>query len=625
MCGILGWISEGVQSRAEPFSKALDTLAHRGPDDRGVFDAPGAFLGHRRLSIIDLTIGGHQPMRDPGSGAVIVFNGEIYNYLELRRQLEQLGHEFRTESDTEVLLQAYLEWGPSALNKLNGMWGLAIWQPQQRKLFVARDRFGIKPFYFAHRPGHIGFAFASEPKALLALFPEFRQPDEQAVYKFLAEGLLYTEGQSFYQHIQTLPPGHYGDYSAETEQYKMIRYWDYPTTAIASTNYAQDAVDEFSSLFEDAVSLRMRSDVPVGITLSGGLDSTAVLAAAMRKTPGKRVCFTSVYGGNERGEAEWAKRASAPYGILPVEVEAPNAAWLQTLQQIAWHMDGPGYSPAVYPLWYLMREARKQGVLVLLEGQGADEALGGYPQYAVIALLGILRRARGAVELKHAFQVWTRICGTFTVRWALLWLLRESFPGLVSLNRRRVGSYMTLTEDFKVRAEKQLRGAGNGLTASGSKSLNPITSRLMQDHSRNILPGLLHYGDAISMAHGVESRLPFMDFRLVEWMFANSDAVKINEGQTKWVLRQYLRQAGQTTIAERKDKQGYPTPIEKWLAENNGAIVRELLLAPDTHIKQFCDTHRIGKLLNKHLSGRPGAGNHLYRLISTELWLRQCI
>lgn len=623
MCGILGWIAEGVQSHAENFSKALDTLAHRGPDDRGVFDGLGVLLGHRRLSIIDLSSSGHQPMRDLASGAVIVFNGEIYNYLELRSQLAALGHVFRTESDTEVLLHAYLEWGPAALNKLNGMWGFAIWLPEQRKLFVARDRFGIKPFYFMHRQGC--FAFASEPKALLALFPELRKPDDVAVYEFLAQGLLYTNGRSFYQDIRTLPPGHYGEYSAETGQFRATRYWDYPDAATPSAHSPRNATEEFSSLFQDAVSLRMRSDVPVGVTLSGGLDSTAVLAAAMHKTPGERVCFTSVYGGNERGESAWAKLASAPYGIVPVEVEAPKEGWLETLQQIAWHMDGPGYSPAVYPLWHLMREARKQGVLVLLEGQGADEALGGYPQYAVIALLGILKRAKGVSELRQALHAWSSLCGTFTTRWAILWLLRELFPGLVSFNRRRAGAYMTLDEDFKMAAEKQLSESGNVSIGSQNKTYGALTSRLLQDHSRNILPGLLHYGDAISMAHGVESRLPFMDFRLVEWMFANCDAVKIHEGQTKWVLRQFLKQMGQRKIADRKDKQGYPTPIERWLADKNGAMVRELLLAPDTKITRFCDARRIAKLLNKHLSGRPGAGNHLYRLVSTELWMRSCL
>jgi len=623
MCGILGWIAGAAEPTLDSFSIALDVLAHRGPDDRGVFQGKGILLGHRRLSIIDLSSGGHQPMRDPVSGAVIVFNGEIYNYLELRAQLELQGHVFQTKSDTEVLLHAYLEWGAAALEKLNGMWAFAIWRPDQRKLFIARDRFGVKPLYYTNKQG--SFAFASEPKGLLSLFPDLRKPDDLAVYEFLAQGLLYSNGRSFYQDIAVFPVGHYGEYCAETGQFRTTRYWDYPDARDTSNGKGFDAVEEFSALFEDAVKLRTRSDVPVGVTLSGGLDSTAVLAAARQKNSGEHVCFTSVYGEMERGESKWAKIATEPYGMLPVEVEASKDDWLDTLRQISWHMDGPGYSPAVYPLWYLMREARKRGVLVLLEGQGADEALGGYPQYAIIAFLTSLKRSGSISGLKKAGNTWSNLCATFTARWALLWLIRESFPGLIEYNRRHAGAYMTLKQDFRANMERQSNRGGCFKESLSNPGYSPVNQRLLLDHSRNILPGLLHYGDAISMAHGVESRLPFMDYRLVEWIFANGDDVKIREGHTKWVLRQYLQNSGQSRIAERKDKMGYPTPIEKWLSENNGAAVRELLLTPEARIMQFCESRSIRNLLDRHLAGKVGAGSHLYRLVSTELWLRSCL
>ena len=621
MCGILGWCGRHDPEDREHFGAALDMLAHRGPDDRGVFDEQGVLLGHRRLSIIDLSRGGHQPMRDQASGAVIVFNGEIYNYRELRGELESLGRVFRSQSDTEVLLQAYLEWGASVLQKLNGMWSFAIWQPEHRKLFVARDRFGVKPFYFTL--SHERFAFASEPKSLLVLFPELRRPDAVAVYRFLADGHLYTEGNSFYHGIHTLAPAHYGEFAAQNGQFRVVRYWNYPEIVTASHHNAHEAIKEFSGLFEDTVRLRTRSDVPVGVTLSGGLDSTAVLAAAMRHTPSKMVCFTSVYGGKERGEAEWAGRAAAPYGIVPVEVEAPKEDWLDTLRQVAWHMDGPGYSPAVYPLWYVMREARRRGILVLMEGQGADEALGGYPQYAVVAFLSMLKQVNATPGWGSVARAWRRLCATFTPRWTMLWVLRELFPWLVTLNRRRAGAYMVLADDFRHAVEKRLAESGSGHDEPSRSTSEPVTRRLLQDHSRNILPGLLHYGDAISMAHGVESRLPFMDVRLVEWMFSNHDAVKVLEGETKWILREYLRSVGQNSIAERKDKQGYPTPVERWLAEDDGAVAKEMLLAPNRKIGQFCDARRIEKLLGYHMAGRSGAGNQLYRLVSTELWLQQ--
>jgi asparagine synthase (glutamine-hydrolysing) len=196
---------------------------------------------------------------------------------------------------------------------------------------------------------------------------------------------------------------------------------------------------------------------------------------------------------------------------------------------------------------------------------------------------------------------------------------------LVSFNRRRAGAYMALTDDFRDTVEKRLAEHSTVPAELSTVASEPLAMRMVQDHSRNILPGLLHYGDAISMAHGVESRLPFMDFRLVEWLFSKGDAAKVREGETKWVLREYLRHAGQGKIAERKDKQGYPTPIERWLADDHAAVVREFILGPDSKITRFCDVRRMKRLLNLHLAGRPGVGNHLYRLVSAELWLRQCL
>jgi asparagine synthase (glutamine-hydrolysing) len=261
---------------------------------------------------------------------------------------------------------------------------------------------------------------------------------------------------------------------------------------------------------------------------------------------------------------------------------------------------------------------------VLMEGQGADEALGGYPQYAVIAFLSMLKQVNVAAEWGRVARTWKKLRATFTSRLVMLWVLRELFPWLVTINRRRAGAHMVLAEDFRRAVEKRLAESGDAYAVPSDPASEPVTKRLLQDHSRNILPGLLHYGDAISMAHGVESRLPFMDVRLVEWMFSHHDAVKVLEGETKWILREYLRTAGQASIADRKDKQGYPTPIERWLAEDNGAVAREILLARNSKVTQFCDVRRMEKLLGHHVAGRPGVGNHLYRLISTELWLQQC-
>lgn len=623
MCGILGLIEGERKIVRESFEIALDTLAHRGPDDRGYFDEPGVQFGHRRLSIIDLSNAGHQPMIDSKSGVVIVFNGEIYNYLELREELRSSGVEFVTRTDTEVLLKAYIHWGKDCLAKLNGMWAFAIWEPKRKKVFIARDRFGIKPFYFC-RPSGGGLAFASEPKALLSIFPEFRKVNHASLYGFLAEGKLYDSNSSFYDGIELLPPAYCGEYEVASDELQISKYWSYPERGQVSCS---DPVEAFLSILNDSVSIRMRSDVPVGITLSGGLDSTAVLAASMRAGDSdKMTCFTSVYGHGDRGETEWARVATQPYGITPLEVEAPKQAWIDTLEKISWHMDAPGYSPAVYPLWFLMKSARQNGVPVLLEGQGADEELGGYPQYGVLALIESLAHLvshpshRKMAEIK---QMWRGLLATFSQRWVLLWLLREMNPWAISLYRKRIGAATALRRDFVSDVKAKAGDAFHDVEVS---SYDRVTSRLLLDHSRDILPGLLHYGDAISMAHSIESRLPFMDYRLVELLFSLPSDIKIStDGQTKWVLRQYLKRMEQQAIANRADKLGYLTPIEKWLADSNGTIPRDILLSKNSAILEYCDHARIERLIHDHCKGRSGMGNHIYRLVSTEFWLQKCV
>ena len=620
MCGILGWVTtQSTEGRAR-FARALDTLRHRGPDDGDIYAADGVLLGHRRLSIIDLSSAGRQPMEDPALGNVITFNGEIYNYLELRAELEALGHVFRTATDTEVLLHAFRAWGAQALNRLNGMWAFAIWQPATRTLFMARDRFGVKPFHYALT--REGLAFASEPKALLELSPELRRADDATVFRFLSAGELHAGEDTFYEAVKALPAGCYAEFGPDAGAPKIRRYWDYPAPASVVQD-PEDAAREFACLLDDAVRLRTRSDVKVGLTLSGGLDSTAILASAQRLSPQGLQCFTSVYGGNERGEARWAAAAARPYGSVPLEVEAPKQSWLDTLLDIAWHMDSPGYSPAVYPLWHLMKTARQQGVYVLLEGQGADEALGGYPQYAALSVLQHLRDMRGFADLGALVRTVRTSAQTFSAPVLFKWLLRELFPVLITANRGLAGAASALDPAF--RASMQGRAAAAHPAGSRAAGHDLLTARLLQDHSRNILPALLQYGDAVSMAHGVESRLPFMDYRLVEWLFARNETFKIADGRTKWLLRRYLLQAGQPEISARKDKQGYPTPVERWMAEDNGRFVRDLLLAPDACIRKYCDRAALARLIDRHASGRKGSGNHVYRLVSTELWMRRCL
>jgi asparagine synthase (glutamine-hydrolysing) len=613
MCGILGWLGDIAPSDHARFGGALDSIAHRGPDDQGVFAGPNILLGHRRLAILDLSLAGHQPMVEPETGAVLTYNGEIYNYLELRAELEIKGHRFRSASDSEVLLRGLIEWGYAVLSRLNGMFAFAFWDPRERRLLVARDRFGVKPLYY--RLGPEGFAFASEPKALLSLFPVHRQVAEGVLQQFLGNNLLYANGESFYQGIHLLEPAHFGVYGHGDRQLKTREYWTYPVGTPVEIDPAT-AVEEFDALFTDAVRLRFRSDVPVGLTLSGGLDSTGILAAANRISDRPLVSFTSVYSETERGELNWAKAATEGGKSSLVAVAAPPDRWLETMQKITWHMDAPGYSPAVYPLWFLMQRARNDKVIVLLEGQGADEALAGYPQYAALALIDSWsKNASMGNKLRESQERLGGLADTFTWRWTLAWLARELSPSALRWHRGRTGMSSLLRPGVTIPAD----------VAPEHEARDRVTQRLLQDHSRNILPGLLHYGDAISMAHGIESRHPFMDYRLVEWMFRMPTAIRSRATETKWVLREYLRKHGQQRIGDRKDKKGYPTPVASWLTGEQARQVEDILLNRQSLLHDWIDPAKVRALLDRNKHGSLTASHHLYKLLSTQMWLDRCI
>ena len=618
MCGIVGWAGPGSPPfDSARFDLATRLLSHRGPDDQGVWSADGVMLGHRRLSIIDLSAHGHQPMASSSGRSQIVFNGEIYNYIELRRDLEYAGVPVRSGADTAVLLELLETRGLKALQLLNGMFAFALWDMSTRCLTLCRDRFGVKPLYY--RVGSDGIAFASEPKALLELYPEHRRLDSRTLLEFLGHNDLYSSGHSFYDGIRVLPAAHVAVFDTSTNSLHLERYWDYPHVSECIEKLElKSAREQFDELFDDAVRIRMRSDVPVGITLSGGLDSSAVLAAAARHSNKPLHSFTSVYGSDSglagAGELDWAKKASQVVGATLNEVCAPRSDWLQVMSKVVWHMDGPGYSPAVYPLWCLMKKARADGVPVLLEGQGADEALAGYPQYAVLELMSFLRQGGwanpGAVSARLS-----GLRGTFSWRWALAWIVRESYPSLLTWHRKRAGFHSLLRDSVALPAARQYRGEGN----------DTVRQRLHEDHSRTILPGLLHYGDAISMAHSIETRNPFLDYRLVEWLFRAPTGIKLNAGQTKWVLREYLRSHGMSIIGNRRDKKGYPTPASHWLASEEGRELEASVLKPSSLLHEWCDPARLARLFELNRRGVMGSEHHLYKIVSTQMWMDRCL
>ncbi len=617
MCGVLASISASAVPRPQ-FQAALDSIRHRGPDGEGYFADGGIQIGHRRLAIIDLSDQGAQPMTDPASGAVISFNGEIYNYIELRDELKARGHQFRTHSDTEVLLKAWTEWREGMTRYLNGMWAIIIWDAATRTLFLSRDRFGVKPLYYAHSGDRL--LIASEPKAILAIDPALAVINLTALYDLFISSRGILGAQTFFKPVAALPPGHNATCTVAADgtpgPLKLTSYWGYPDPEDTHISQQQSA-EAFEEIFESAVALRMRSDVPVGLTLSGGLDSSAILAAVSVRQNQKIQCFTSVYSATERGEEHWAAQAAAVHQQPLAAIAADEAGWLDTLRQAVHHMDAPNQSSAVFPLWTVTKAAREQGVPVLLEGQGADELLGGYAQYMPFQSRHLLKEmAFGRAGPGDMIDHWQGSSATFGRRWSALWHVRAvaepAYKAMQRLfGRGRLFAPDTMPDhgyDMVIPATPHRRGG--------------LYRKMLADHMRDVLPSLLHYGDAVTMAHGVESRLPFMDYRLVEWVFRSQPPV-LSAGLTKSPIRHYLQKHGYGAIAQRTDKKGYPTPIVRWIQGNEHFIRDDILGRSNARLWDIFDRKAVTRTFEASLKGEIASAFHFYKIIPTHLWLEQ--
>jgi asparagine synthase (glutamine-hydrolysing) len=620
MCGIAAAVGPEAPSR-QSLAAALDVLNHRGPDDVGDFAQRDVWLGSRRLAIQDLTNAGHMPMES--DGVVITYNGEIYNYVELRRDLTARGHRFHSGTDTEVLLRAYLEWGEGCLDRLNGMWSFVIWDNRTNSAFVARDRFGVKPLYY-YSNSRVTI-FASEPKFILTAVAGTRRPNADAIYRLLAEKRIDLSRESFYQDVRVFPAASSCRLTPSDVSVRPRLYWEPPVGSNGEISI-EDGEQQFAELFDDSVRLRLRSDVSVGVTLSGGLDSTAVLASLEHADPDRPLhAFTSVYGSAPgRDELAWATRASQPYRSVQLHrVPSDVADWLDRLTTIVWHMDSPGLSPAVVPLWEIMATARRMDVPVLLEGQGADELLGGYAHHRAHAVHDLWRDAvrspslGGAQRVLNAFRSAVASNG---FRRSAIDAVTVAAPRATVLRNRVTGAAQALDSSFA--AEMSHRASASEDPAQRVRSLE---HRLRSDFFAETLPRFLHYGDAMSMAHSIETRLPFLDYRLVELCLRLPLGLRGGGARSKEVLRAYLRRRRQPLIADRMDKRGYPTPAAEWLAVGGGAVPRTLLLEPDAMLKNFISPKGVERLIDRQVAGRYATSDLLYALVTCEIWMRMCI
>jgi asparagine synthase (glutamine-hydrolysing) len=563
MCGIAGILGRpgSANSRAP-----LEALAHRGPDDSGWVTHQAHFasprfhstLLHRRLSILDLSTAGHQPMASADGACTIVFNGEIYNYRELRAELQSLGRVFHTHTDTEVLLEAYIHWGRDCLRRLIGMFAFAVEDRTKGTLFLARDFFGIKPLYYVRDvlpspPGRGAggegvFAFASEIKALLDWLPLKRTIDPQRLYDYLRFGRTDDGADTLFAEIKQVPAAHYLEVPLDRpDQGEPVRYWKLPDEAPINLSF-DAAAQRVRELFLDNIRLHLRSDVPVGTALSGGIDSSAIVCAMRAVEPSAEIhAFSYIADDPAMSEERWVDLVGAHTGAIVHKVRAHPDDLVAELDRLIHTQDEPFGSTSIYAQHRVFRLAQEHGIKVMLDGQGADEMLAGYPQHRSARLASLVRRGRLLAAHRLAsgrLHDWTQAAKRLLPGVASRWLYRCIAPSWLNASW------------FKAR----------GVRIDALAPTARLHDELRQTLTLTSLPMLLRYEDRNSMASSIESRVPFLTPALAEFLLSLPEQFLLgDDGTSKNVFRAAMRGIVPDVILDRRDKIGFATPEERWL------------------------------------------------------------
>ena len=617
--------------------------AHRGPDGHDVFTDGPVGLAHRRLAIIDLTPSGLQPMTI--EGRTVVYNGEIYNFRELRTELEGLSHRFLGDSDTEVLLRAYLQWGKACISRFNGMFSFAIWDSGKSELFCARDRMGIKPFFYVEDSE--GFEFASEIKTLLHK-PERRKPRLRTLVRFLGEGLTDDEWETFFQDVKLLPPAH----TLTVTQGRSVveRYWRvrpeasteqllaeaalepraFPSVSAreADSSYfpdvpgLEDAAEAFRALLQDAVRLRLRSDVPVGTCLSGGLDSSSVVACASSVLDRPIETFSSIYPDRGYDEKRFIDDVVSAYGTVPNPVQPTGEDLPDLFDRLVWHQDEPTGGPGLYSQWRVM-ETAKTKVTVLLDGQGGDELLAGYHHYFREYLSELAKERHSLGQNFDRVMAEAKIIDDVTghdhTSLAERAIRRAKRPKILKIfQRERPGKVKTPVVLHRDLARAVSRTDTTRMNVDRLFT-NSLSQKLYDDLTRFSIPALLRYEDRSSMAFSLEARVPFLDYRLVEFCFSLPVEFKIAPPLTKLVLRKAMNGRLPASVTQRSDKLGYPTPFGGWLRQGLRPWVEDIFASQDFRNDSLLDTAECHRVWSSHLGGEDRTWE-MWRILHTHRW-----
>jgi asparagine synthase (glutamine-hydrolysing) len=632
MCGIAGFVVvEPAPTKAELEDRLWGMIAplrHRGPDDEGVWTDGRAGLAHARLAVIDPSPAGHQPMASNDGTVWITYNGEVYNFAEIRRDLEALGYHFKSRSDTEVIVNGWHAWGPRLFSRLRGMFALGLWDRRTRSLTLARDRFGKKPLYWSRTSGAL--VFGSEIKSLLAWPGLAREPDLAAIDLYLTLQYVPSPATAF-AGIGKLPPAHYLtlalDRAGNLSQNAPVRYWELPRPSGGAMRHPTDGLcRELVWRLEEAVRLRLVADVPLGAFLSGGIDSSAVVAMMASVAGGPVKTFSIGFSDRRYDERRYARLVAERYGTDHRElIVEPDA--VAVLPRLVWHFGEPFADPSAVPTWYIAEMARQE-VTVVLTGDGGDECFLGYARYKAMRWLAALDRLPRAARASAA-----RLAGLAPPALERRFKLRRIRAALEASGSAPAECYLATLAFFGAVDKSQGYGeAMCGFTAPAAAALlapyftglDRVGGANRADIATYLPDDLMVKVDVAGMAHGLEVRSPFLDHELMEWAVALPTAVRMTGGALKGLLKKAMAPYLPRPVLHRK-KRGFAAPIDRWFRRELKDMVYDTLLSASARERGLFQADYVRRLLGEHVALRADHQNRLWALLMLELWFRMWI
>jgi len=623
MCGIAGYVSSNspTEGRFSVLSRMTGAIQHRGPDDTGLFHDSGVFLGHRRLSIIDVAAG-HQPMANEDGSVHIVYNGEIFNHSGVRAELERAGHVYKTHCDTEAIIHSYEEYGPDCLKHFRGMFAFALWDASKRRLFCARDRLGIKPFYY-YWDGRL-FAFASEIKALLEHPSISPALEAELIPEYLSFGYV-SEERTLFSGIRRLMPGHHLilDLAGSQPTLQIRQYWDVPEAPEQpETRSDAEWIAECRQRLEETVEMRLMSDVPLGMFLSGGVDSSAIAALMKRMVSGPVKTFSVGYAEAEFSELSYARQVSERIGTQHHEVVVGMDDFFNALRQLVWHEDEPITWPSSISLYFVSKLASEQ-VKVVLTGEGSDELFAGYGRYRFYlwntAWLQKYKVVPGPLRnwIRQSVATSNLLSGSLRRK------LQHTFVGLgedlESLYLDNFYSALSGPEQQRMGVTGGASPYSNYLRYWNQRPNASPLARMLYVDQKTYLVELLMKQDQMSMATSIESRVPLLDHTFVEFASRVPDHMKLRGAEGKYIVKKAVEDLLPHDILYRK-KMGFPTPVRQWLMDAKAKPLFDTLRCKDGLIQSFVDPRALETLIDRHQRGLEDGTDRIWRLLNLQIW-----